>query len=401
MGMRPNTDPNEFRHRRQPPSHREESPARSAQIRADLHDLPGLEEAQLTSKPITAVIGSAGRRLYLIDWFRRAFETLGVNGRVIVTENDETSASASYGDLARIMPRYSDPAYASALLEMVDEFEPLLFVSVNDYELLHLHVVTNLAERMRQRGILVPGVSAAWQRGCADKLQMATMLASVGVRTPATVAGGDSEGLAALAADTDDVVVKHRFGSGSSGLAVVPAERSAEAVAEALLTAPPSTGRGPTPDDVVVQPRLAGVEHGVDIVGSLRDSGDLAAVLARRKIRMRAGETDKAVTVDPAPFAPNSALIAEAAELTGLIDVDMFLDDDGHSTVIDINPRFGGGYPFVHLAGADVPLFYLAQALGRDIGEDWARCLPGIVSAKYESVRVTGEERVASSDSVQ
>ena len=346
----------------------------------------------MTSRPVTVVIGSAGRRLYLIDWFRRAFESLGVDGRVVVTENDPTSASASYGDLTRIMPKYSDPAFAGALFDLVGELQPQLFISVNDYELLHLHVDSDLAEQVRQAGVLVPGVSADWQRGCADKLQMATMLTAIGVSTAPTVAGGDGEGLSALVAGTDDVVVKHRFGSGSSGLAIVPAAKAAEAVAESLLTAPAAAGGAPSADDVVVQPRLSGIEHGVDIVGALRAPGELAAVLARRKIRMRAGETDKAVTVDPAPFDSNSVLIAHATGLTGLIDVDMFLDEDGRSTVIDINPRFGGGYPFVHLAGADVPLYCLAQALGRDIGQSWSRYELGVVSAKHESVRVTSRE---------
>lgn len=345
-------------------------------------------------KPTTVVIGSAGRRLYLIDWFRQAFETLGVEGRVVVTENDNTTSSASYGDMTRIMPKYADPAYEAALMDLVNEFEPQLFISVNDYELLHIHVNTDLAERVRQSGVLVPGVSAAWQRGCADKLQMAKMLTAIGVPTAPTVSGADGEGLSALIANTSDVVVKHRFGSGSSGLAVVPSDRAVEAVAESLLTVPAPTGGAPTADDVVVQPRLSGTEHGVDIVGALRGPGDLAAVLARRKLRMRAGETDKAVTVDPAPFVRNSALIGRAAGLTGLIDVDMFLDEEGRSTVIDINPRFGGGYPFVHLAGADVPLYCLAQALGRDIGQEWNRYESGVVSAKYESVRVTARESV-------
>src|SRR5699024_701738 len=76
-------------------------------------------------------------------------------------------------------------------------------------------------------------------------------------------------------------------------------------------------------------------------------------------------------------------------DLTGLIDVDMFLDAAGRVSVIDINPRFGGGYPFVHLAGANVPLYYLAQALDLDIDQGWGRYDTDIVSAKYESIRVT------------
>jgi carbamoyl-phosphate synthase large subunit len=337
----------------------------------------------------TIMIGSAGRRLYLIDWFRDAFESLGIDGRVVVTENDPTSSSATYGDLARQLPSYTDPGYAPALLDLVDELRPALFVSVNDYELMQLHVHSDLAEQLRQRGVLVPGVDRAWQRGCADKLLMARLLESIGVPTPATVTGADLDGIAAMAATADELVVKHRLGSGSSGLALVRAADVDRAVMSAVRDAPALHGAVPTAEDVVVQPRLAGVEHGVDLVGDLRRPGELVAVLARRKLRMRAGETDKAASVDDRPFRRSAELIAGAASLSGLIDVDMFLDEQGDVSVIDINPRFGGGYPFVHLAGADVPRYYLARAFGRAIDAGWREYEPGVVSAKYESVRVT------------
>ena len=338
----------------------------------------------------TVVIGSAGRRLYLVDWFREAFADLGLDGRVVVTENDPTSAAASYGDIGRTLPRYVDPAYGPALLELVDELRPAVFLSVNDYELMHLHVATDLAEAMRERGILVPGVDRAWQLGCADKLRMAQLLEGIGVPTPRTVTGDDEAGIAEIAAASERLVVKHRLGSGSSGLALVAADGVRAAIDAAIDSAPaPADGSAPGGQDVVVQPCLPGVEHGVDIVGDLREPGELRAVLARRKVRMRAGETDKAASVDPAPFVANAEKIARAAQLTGLIDTDMFLAEGGEPSVIDINPRFGGGYPFVHLAGADVPRYYLARALGLEIDEDWREYAPGVISAKHESVRVT------------
>ena len=338
----------------------------------------------------TVVIGSAGRRLYLVDWFREAFADLGLDGRVVVTENDPTSAAASYGDIGRTLPRYVDPAYGPALLELVDELRPAVFLSVNDYELMHLHVATDLAEAMRERGILVPGVDRAWQLGCADKLRMAQLLEGIGVPTPRTVTGDDEAGIAEIAAASERLVVKHRLGSGSSGLALVAADGVRAAIDAAIDSAPaPADGSTPSGQDVVVQPCLPGLEHGVDIVGDLREPGELRAVLARRKVRMRAGETDKAASVDPAPFVANAEKIARAAQLTGLIDTDMFLAEGGEPSVIDINPRFGGGYPFVHLAGADVPRYYLARALGLEIDEDWREYAPGVISAKHESVRVT------------
>ncbi|PWH06143.1 hypothetical protein DEO23_10075 [Brachybacterium endophyticum] len=343
----------------------------------------------MTEQTPTVVIGSAGRRLYLIDWFRDAFTSLGLEGRVVVTENDPSSASASYGDLARMLPRYDDPAYGPELLGMVDELRPGLFITANDYELMHLHVTTDLAQAMRERGVLVPGVSRAWQRACADKLLMAQLLTRIGVPTPVTVAGGDTEGIDALRRDAEELVVKHRLGSGSSGLAVVPPSQVESAVRAAARTAPTSSSSITAEDAVIVQPKAAGVEHGVDLVGDLTSPGVLSGVLARRKLRMRAGETDKAVTVGPEPFLDPARRIAEAADLAGLIDVDMFLDGDGAVSVIDINPRFGGGYPFVHLAGADVPRYCVARAFGLDPGASWQEYETGVVSAKHESVRVT------------
>ena len=64
----------------------------------------------------------------------------------------------------------------------------------------------------------------------------------------------------------------------------------------------------------------------------------------------------------------------------------------GEPSVIDINPRFGGGYRFVHLAGADVPRFYVSRALGLEIDEEWRDYAPDVVSAKHESVRITARE---------
>lgn len=342
--------------------------------------------------PPTVVIGSAGRRVYLVDWFREAFAALGLPGRVVVTENDPSSAAASAGDRGRTLPRYTDPAYGPALLELVDELRPRLLVSLNDYELLHLGVRTDLGAQLRRRGVLVPGVSPAWQRACADKLRMARMLEQIGVPTPATVGGDDRAGVAQLSARCAQLVVKHRLGSGSSGLAIVPPQRVAAAVAEAARCAPTADGAAPTACDVVVQEHLAGTEHGVDVVGDLHRPGTLRAVLARRKLRMRAGETDKAVTVDPGPFRALADRLARAAGVSGLVDMDVFVDAHGAARVIDINPRFGGGYPFVHLAGADVPRHLLAQAFGRETDPAWLEYAPGVVSAKHESVRVTGRQ---------
>lgn len=340
-------------------------------------------------KSLNIIVGSAGRRLYLLRWFRDALDELGVQGKVIVTESDESSAAFTAGDQGILMPRYSDPSYEAAMLEMVDEFHPAVFVSVNDYELSVLS--KGLGDKLRARGTVVPGIADVDIARVTDKFQLEGLLATAGIPTPRTVLASDHEGLERLKLTSEWLVVKDRHGSGSSGLAVVRAsfvEETIEHAAAALR----NHSRGNPLEQIVVQPYIGGDEFGVDIVGTFDDSEEREyKVFARRKIRMRAGETDKARTLEPKDFMDVATRLGETLAPIGLIDVDILRDCNGTLQIIDVNPRFGGGYPFVHLAGANVPLYYIASLTKTSIGDDWATYESGIISAKFEEARVSGK----------
>ena len=159
----------------------------------------------------------------------------------------------------------------------------------------------------------MPGVDRAWQLGCADKLRMAQLLEGIGMPTPRTVTGDDEAGIAEIPAASESLVVKHRLGSGSSGLALVPADGVRAAIDAAIDSAPAPIDRSaPSGQDVVVQPCLPGLEHGVDIVGDLREPGELRAVLARRKVRMRAG-----LTLDAGPRGGMRCAASKPGRLSG------------------------------------------------------------------------------------
>ena len=340
---------------------------------------------------VTVVIGSAGRRLYLVEWFRAAFRRLGLTGEVVVTEHDPTSASFGYADRGVIMPSYSDPDYADVMTDWFSHEQPDLFVSVNDYELQVLS--EGLADRLRATGCAVAALSRTGQQQASDKYLMSQLLNRSGVAVPRTVLGSRWRSLADDVPAGSRLVVKHRFGSGSSGLRFTDRGGLRTAVEIAARSATDNWGR-PVPnalDAVVVQEGLAGQEFGVDgVFGLGRGAGVLHGTLAREKLRMRSGETDKAVTVDGAPFAPVVARLGAVLRPTGLVDLDLIRDRDGVLWVIDINPRFGGGYPFVHLAGADAPPFLLALAPGLPGDRSMLDYALGVASAKYESVRRTG-----------
>lgn len=325
------------------------------------------------------LIGSAGRRAYLVRWFKEAVGRLGVDGQVLVTDCSSDVAATIFADRSLQAPRFDDPDYADFMRRTFDEVQPDLFFTLNDYEADAM--AGGLADELVGHGCVIVNLSAANQAVVADKLLMSKTLRAAGILTPVTVGGDDTEGIKSLTDQYQELVVKDRLGSGSSGLQFLTSSEVGEA-----LTREGLIGRGV---GSVVQPRVSGDEFGVDAVSSLTGAAQTHAVLCRRKLAMRSGETNKARTESPEPFESIAASVAQLLEARGLIDMDFLVGDDGAPIVIDINPRFGGGYPFNHVAGADVPAFYIASVLGVAPPEGWWDYTPGLVAAKFDDIAVT------------
>jgi carbamoyl-phosphate synthase large subunit len=52
--------------------------------------------------------------------------------------------------------------------------------------------------------------------------------------------------------------------------------------------------------------------------------------------------------------------------------------------VLELNPRFGGGYPFTHRAGANLPAALIAWAAGETIDPRWLVMQPDVATAKCD-----------------
>jgi carbamoyl-phosphate synthase large subunit len=267
------------------------------------------------------------------------------------------------------------------MVNLIDGMRPALLFSVNDYEIEAL-ATSGLGQRIREFGTEVLGVPGERHHLVHDKLLMSRALTEEGIPTPPTVLLTDRDGLADLARSTPRIIIKDRFGSGSSGLINVVAGDLSLAVGWATRSG------GPGPHNLIAQPALDGVEYGLDIVAPLKAGAHPVAVLARRKVRMRSGETDQAISADAAPFSALGERLTTWLGHRGSVDVDVIVSDDGVPSVIDINPRFGGGYPFNHLAGADLPALFVAQlngGYGTDLDE-YLRYDVGVASSKYEAI---------------
>ena len=86
----------------------------------------------------------------------------------------------------------------------------------------------------------------------------------------------------------------------------------------------------------------------MDILNDLR--GNFLHATVRKKLAMRSGDTDRALIINPKFFLRIAKKLSLTLKHVGNLDVD-FLLDKKKVIVLDLNPRFGGGYPFSHEYG--------------------------------------------------
>ncbi len=326
-----------------------------------------------------------GRRNYLVRFFQQA---LGGQGRVFAADASGDAAGMQEAERAFLLPPISHPRYIPHLESLCVRNEVRLLVSLNDLE---LELLSHHRGEFDARGVTVVVSPTQVIRTCFDKLETARRLAELDVKMPRTYSSlAEAEEALASGALSFPVVVKPRWGSGSIGTSF-PRD------IEELRLAFPLTHRqvqrsilaGASASDlenaVLVQQLVSGPEIGMDVVNDLH--GTFVAVFPRRKLSMRAGETDKAVTCEDARLVELGRRLSQGLRHVGGMDCDVIDSPEG-LYVLDLNPRFGGGYPFSHAAGANLPAALLAWARGQQPRPEWLQQRPGVMSAKYDTVAV-------------
>lgn len=139
-------------------------------------------------------------------------------------------------------------------------------------------------------------------------------------------------------------------------------------------------------DNLMIQEFLNGQEIGADVYIDII-SGEVVSIFTKKKLLMRAGETDKAVSFkDEKLFALIEQFVSECG-FRGQIDVDMF-EVDGKYYISEVNPRFGGGYPHAHECGVDHMKLIVNNLSGIINNKQIYRYKDGIVMMKYSDIKL-------------
>jgi hypothetical protein len=116
-------------------------------------------------------------------------------------------------------------------------------------------------------------------------------------------------------------------------------------------------------------------------------TGEVASIFTKKKLKMRAGETDKAVSFkDERLFALVERFTSEAA-YRGQIDIDIF-DLDGEYYISEVNPRFGGGYPHAYVCGCNHMKMIVNNLSGHVNSKTVGLYDEGVYMMKYSEIMI-------------
>lgn len=179
------------------------------------------------------------------------------------------------------------------------------------------------------------------------------------------------------------IVVKPRFGCGSISVAIAYDKEDlvylTKKANKEIMTSYLKYESAVTEEKVIYQECLKGQEYGADIINDL--NGVTQNVIVRKKIAMRSGETDIAELVDEPTIKDTLVKLGSVTKHIANMDCDVFLVD-GKPFVLEMNARFGGGYPFSHMGGCNLPQAIVSWAEGKVASIEMISAKTGITGLK-------------------
>ncbi len=134
---------------------------------------------------------------------------------------------------------------------------------------------------------------------------------------------------------------------------------------------------------VLIQEVISGQEYGADIFHDF--DGNHRGMVIRKKLAMRSGETDCAEIVDEPLIRDALMKLSGITGHIGNLDVDIFLSGE-YVYILEMNARFGGGYPFGHAAGVNFPLALVKWLRGEEVDAELFCAQTGVIAQKDISI---------------
>lgn len=314
------------------------------------------------------LILSPGRRVEIVEYFK---ETFHAAGRKVYTLDMSPYAPALYSgdEYFRIDKDFNHlESYINHILDICKEKNVSVILTLIDPELV---LLSDYKEIFEAQGIKLILSDLNFIKQTFDKFGFYNTYKDT-IKLVETV-GSYEDALEKINSGdwSYPLFAKLRDGSASIGIKKIAAPSDFEGVKENK--------------QYIYQPFIDGTEYGVDVYFDMI-SGDLVSVFMKKKIAMRAGETDKAVSVKSDKILDEIEKFKNIKGLYGPIDVDVFVSNDGDVFINEINPRFGGGHPHAYGCGVNFMKLILNNLEGRTNDPVFNNYKEGVMMLKYNGL---------------
>lgn len=316
---------------------------------------------------------SVGTRNKIVQYFKQELtkENGERIGMVIATDMSELAPAVYEADKFYRVPRMTETGYLDVIFDICRKEHVSAVLSLIDPE---LSLLAAHAQEFAALGVTVIGSSYALCEMSLDKMRMYQWLTQHGYKAARSYT--DKE---AFYRDVEAGVIGYPvFVKPVKGSASIAISKAADRETIELLFA--------HSDNLMIQEFLDGQEIGADVYIDMV-SGEVVSIFTKKKIAMRAGETDKAVSFkDERLFGLIERFVSEAG-YRGQIDIDIF-DRNGEYYISEVNPRFGGGYPHAYESGCNHMKLIVQNLTGMPNRKHVGSYDEGLYMMKYNELRV-------------
>lgn len=327
---------------------------------------------------MNVLLTSVGRRAYMVKHFK---EVLGSQGLVHVCNSDDKSIAFKYADRRVISPLIYNENYIPFLIKYCKDNEINIVISLFDIDLLMLAKHKKEFEDVGTKVIVSdPEIIGV----CNDKWATYNFLKENGFYAPRSFLKiGDVMSKINTGSLSYPIVVKPRFGCGSISVDIAYDEEDliylTKKANKEIMSSYLKYESAIVEDKIIYQECLCGQEYGADIINNL--NGVPQNVIVRKKIAMRSGETDIAELVDEPIVKETLLKLGKVTKHIANMDCDVFLVDN-KPYVLELNARFGGGYPFSHMGGCNLPQAIVNWAKDEEVPLEMISAKTGLTGFK-------------------
>lgn len=314
------------------------------------------------------LILSCGTRNKIIQYLKKEFRGIG---QIIAADSSYLAPALYDANTYVIIPEINDEKYIDSVLQVCKEYKVDAMISLIDPE---LSIISKNLSLFQSIDVFPIVSDEEIIELCMDKYNFNVFL---GKHKFNTIKSYIDLGL--FRTDYYEnkinfpVFIKPRKGSASINNHIVSSIEEIEVLFNQY-------------DDLIIQEYMKGIEIGVDVYIDLI-SKEPVAIFSKEKLKMRAGETDKAVSFKDEKLFRLINDFLRIINFKGMIDIDLFKVGDEYY-ISEVNPRFGGGYPLAYESGVNFPKMILNNLRKIENVSDIGNYGEGITMMKYNDVKI-------------